>query len=167
MRNLINKITVEILFCLMSTLENCLILIYLLWFSTRVQMEKNWEDTPSATLRKMINYFNDVVFNLKSKPYCSWHKEMLCEHWAWTLKVLLCVCFVARGPSDKLLRWVPFVARGPSNELFLNERGVVSLGWQKSSSVKVLENMTLFAHRCYTEKKSENECIYMQKQISK
>ena len=127
-------------------------------------------------LRKLINYFNDVVFILKSKPYCSWHKEMLCEHWAWTLKVLLCVCFVARCPSDKLLRWVPFVARGPSNELFLNERGVVSLGGQKSSSVKVLENMTLFAYRCYTEKKSENhyfviaciyihfqnECIYMQ-----
>ena len=41
---------VEILFCLMSTLENCLISTYLLWFSTRIQMEKNWGDTPSATL---------------------------------------------------------------------------------------------------------------------
>ena len=37
---MINKITVEILFCFMSTLENCLIPTYLLWFSTRVQMEK-------------------------------------------------------------------------------------------------------------------------------
>ena len=35
----------------MSTLENCLISIYILRFSTRVQMEKNWGDTPSATLR--------------------------------------------------------------------------------------------------------------------
>ena len=34
----------------MSSLENCLISTYLLWFSTRVQMEKNWGDTPSATL---------------------------------------------------------------------------------------------------------------------
>ena len=34
----------------MSTLENCLISTYLLLFSTRVQMEKNWGDTPSATL---------------------------------------------------------------------------------------------------------------------
>ena len=32
--------TVEILFCLMSTLENCWIPTYLLWFSTRFQMEK-------------------------------------------------------------------------------------------------------------------------------
>ena len=39
------------LFCLMSSLENCLISTYLLWFSTRVQMEKNWGDTPSATLK--------------------------------------------------------------------------------------------------------------------
>ena len=44
------QITVEILFCLMSSLENCLISTYLLWFSTRVQMENNWGDTPSATL---------------------------------------------------------------------------------------------------------------------
>ena len=35
----------------MSSLENCLISTYLLWFSTRVQMEKNWGDTPSATLK--------------------------------------------------------------------------------------------------------------------
>ena len=34
----------------MSTLENCLLSTYLLWFSTRVQMDKNWGDTPSATL---------------------------------------------------------------------------------------------------------------------
>ena len=51
MRKLINKIKVERLFCLMSSLENCLISTYLLWFSTRVQMEKNWGDTPSATLK--------------------------------------------------------------------------------------------------------------------
>ena len=44
--------------------------------------------------------------------------------------------------------------------MFLNERGVVSLGWQKSSSVKVLENMTLFAHRCYTEKKKVKMNVY-------
>ena len=37
--NLIIKITVEILFCLMSILENCLISRYLFWLSTRVQME--------------------------------------------------------------------------------------------------------------------------------
>ena len=42
--------TVEILFCLMSTLESSLISTNLLWFSTRVQMEKNWRDTPSVTL---------------------------------------------------------------------------------------------------------------------
>ena len=34
----------------MSSLENCLISTYLLWFSTRVQMEKNWGDTPNVTL---------------------------------------------------------------------------------------------------------------------
>ena len=34
----------------MSSLENCLISTYLLLFSTRGQMEKNWGDTPSATL---------------------------------------------------------------------------------------------------------------------
>ena len=34
----------------MSLLENCLISTYLLWFSTRAQMEKNLGDTPSATL---------------------------------------------------------------------------------------------------------------------
>ena len=32
------------------TLENCLISTYLLWFSTRFQMEKNCGDTPSARL---------------------------------------------------------------------------------------------------------------------
>ena len=40
----------------MSTLENCLVSTYLLWFSTRVKMEKNWGDTPSATLMKFIVY---------------------------------------------------------------------------------------------------------------
>ena len=34
----------------MSTLENCLISTYLLWFSTRVQKKKNCEGTPSACL---------------------------------------------------------------------------------------------------------------------
>ena len=34
----------------MSSLENCLISTYLLWFSTQIQMEKNWGDMPSATL---------------------------------------------------------------------------------------------------------------------
>ena len=34
----------------MSSLENCLISTYLLWFSIRIQMEKNCGDTPSATL---------------------------------------------------------------------------------------------------------------------
>ena len=32
------------------TLENCLISTYKLWFSTRVQIKKNYGDTPSATL---------------------------------------------------------------------------------------------------------------------
>ena len=36
----------------MSSLENCLIWTYLLWFSTRIQMEKNWGDTPNVTLRQ-------------------------------------------------------------------------------------------------------------------
>ena len=36
----------------MSTLENCLISTYWLWFSTRVQMKKKTGDTPSATLIK-------------------------------------------------------------------------------------------------------------------
>ena len=39
----------------MSSLENCLISTYLLWFSTRVQMGKNWGDTPSATLNLVLN----------------------------------------------------------------------------------------------------------------
>ena len=69
----------------MSTLENCLISTYLLRFSTWVQMEKNWEDTPSATLKfysyriwhiaAIINSFsfysslklNKHHFHLKSK----------------------------------------------------------------------------------------------------
>ena len=38
----------------MSSLENRLILTYLLWFSTRIQMEKNWGDTPSATLNLFV-----------------------------------------------------------------------------------------------------------------
>ena len=49
----------------MSSLENCLISTYLLWFSTRVQMEKKLGDTPSATLRPLeaitsiINYLDN------------------------------------------------------------------------------------------------------------
>ena len=53
-RNWIKKITVKILFCLISTLENCLISIYILRFSTQVQMEKNCGDTPSARLIMVV-----------------------------------------------------------------------------------------------------------------
>ena len=45
------KIDWQNLFGLMSTLENCLISTYLLWFSTRVQMKKNCGDMPSACLK--------------------------------------------------------------------------------------------------------------------
>ena len=38
----------------MSSLENCLISTYVLWFSTWIQMEKNWGDTPSATLKNAL-----------------------------------------------------------------------------------------------------------------
>ena len=59
------------LFCLMSSLENCLISTYLLWFSTRVRMEKNWGDTPSATLNVQINFYrimsNDVMHLMNTK----------------------------------------------------------------------------------------------------
>ena len=54
----------------MSSLENCLISTYLLWFSTRVQVEKNWGDTPSATLKlnvktlKFINISRIQIFSL-------------------------------------------------------------------------------------------------------
>ena len=65
---------VEILFCLMSTLENCLISTYLLWFSTPVQMEKNWEDSPSATLTNLdftklhiiMHMIRDIMENLSN-----------------------------------------------------------------------------------------------------
>ena len=50
----------------MSSLENCLISAYLLWFSTRIQMEKNWGDTPSATLKQII---------------VTWLKEIFYEYW--------------------------------------------------------------------------------------
>ena len=36
---------------MMSTSENCLILTYLFWLSSRVQMKKDCGDTPSARLR--------------------------------------------------------------------------------------------------------------------
>ena len=49
----------------MSTFENCLISTYLLGFSTRVQMEKNWGDTPSATLKfkhlSEIGYILNII----------------------------------------------------------------------------------------------------------
>ena len=47
----------------MSTLENCLISKYLLWFSTKVQIEKNWGDTPSATL-KTQEYWSTNVYKM-------------------------------------------------------------------------------------------------------
>ena len=46
----LTKIMVDILFGLMSTLENCLISTYLLWFSTRVQMKIIFGDSTSACL---------------------------------------------------------------------------------------------------------------------
>ena len=53
------------IFCSMSTLENCLISTYLLWFSTRVQMEKNWGDTQSATLISHISYKYMYMYRYK------------------------------------------------------------------------------------------------------
>ena len=57
---------VEILFCLMSSLENCLISTYLLWFSTRVQMDKNWGDTPSATLKFAVYWWKFYQYWIRS-----------------------------------------------------------------------------------------------------
>ena len=54
----------------MSTLENCLISTYLLLFSTRVQMEKNWGDTPSATL---IEYKNKSGSVSEIRIHCKYH----------------------------------------------------------------------------------------------
>ena len=46
----------------MSSLENCLISTYLLWLSTRVQMEKKLGDTPSATLKLDLKFAHTFAF---------------------------------------------------------------------------------------------------------
>ena len=45
----------------MSALENCLISTYLLRISTRVQMEKNWGDTPSVRLN---NFAKRILYGM-------------------------------------------------------------------------------------------------------
>ena len=63
---------------LMSSLENCFISTYLLWFSTRVQMEKNWVDTPSATL---------IVWQVVTSVQRFYHNNMYCKFKVQTILV--------------------------------------------------------------------------------
>ena len=89
MRNLINKLTVEILFCLMSTLENCLISTYLLWFRTRVQMETNCGATPRLSAHLNMTFFKDFKIQAyKKKVYQSfaWFNSDFCQ---WTCSLRL------------------------------------------------------------------------------
>ena len=72
--------TVEILFCLMSSLENCLISTYIYLFSTRIQMEKNWGDTPSATLTTCSCKFPYMYnMNLDTIMILQWFSKTACQ----------------------------------------------------------------------------------------
>ena len=105
MRNLINKITVEILFCLTSTLENCLISTYVLWFSTRVQMEKKMYINLKGIIQ-LTEIWSDLRIPCASSSALTLITVFKCSyinHWpihCWCL----CFDFVAKNKHD-LNQW--------------------------------------------------------------